>query len=107
MPARYGYGQTKVRNSPAPSEKWLREASFTKGLSTSARMDAAMDKRKKKKKKRRAHLSKIESMTPKEATRISKIAGNRLLPEINRLRAERSKTGTKIGKHIRDTTRGY
>ena len=49
MPARYGYGQTKVRNSPAPSEKWIREASLTKGLSTSARMDAAMDKRKKKK----------------------------------------------------------
>ena len=53
MPARYGYGQTKVRNSPAPSEKWIREASLTKGLSTSARMDAAMDKRKKKKKKKR------------------------------------------------------
>ena len=53
MPARYGYGQTKVRNSPAPSEKWIREASLTKGLSTSARMDAAMDKRKKKKMKKR------------------------------------------------------
>ena len=61
MPARYGYGQTKVRNSPAPSEKWIREASLTKGLSTSARMDAAMDKRKKKKnlkKKREAVLVK-------------------------------------------------
>jgi len=58
MPARYGYGQTKVRNSPAPSEKWLREASLTKGLSTSARMDAAMKKHKKKKlkKKREAVL---------------------------------------------------
>ena len=60
MPARYGYGQTKVRNSPAPSEKWLREASLTKGLSTSARMDAAMKKHKKKKlkKKREAVLVK-------------------------------------------------
>ena len=60
MPARYGYGQTKVRNSPAPSEKWLREASLTKGLSTSARMDSAMAKRKRKKlqKKREAVLVK-------------------------------------------------
>ena len=23
MPARYGYGETKVRNSPAPSKKWM------------------------------------------------------------------------------------
>ena len=23
MPARYGYGQTKVRNSPAPSKGWM------------------------------------------------------------------------------------
>ena len=53
MAAKYGYGQTKVRNSPAPSEKWLREASFTKGLSTSARMDAAMKKHKKKKLKKK------------------------------------------------------
>jgi len=53
MPARYGYGQTKVRNSPAPSEKWFREALLTKGLSTSSRMDAAMVKRKKKLKKKR------------------------------------------------------
>ena len=64
-------------------------------------------KERRRRRTRRAHLSKIESMTPKEATRISKIAGNRLLPDINRLRAERSKTGTKIRKHVRDTTRGY
>ena len=23
MPARYGYGETKVRNSPAPSKEWM------------------------------------------------------------------------------------
>lgn len=56
MPARYGYGETKVRNSPAPSEEWLRsyrKSSFVKGLSTSDRMDGAMAKRKKKKSKKR------------------------------------------------------
>ena len=36
MPARYGYGQTKVRNSPAPSKEWV------------AVMDRAMARRKKK-----------------------------------------------------------
>ena len=40
MPARYGYGQTKVRNSPAPSKKWM-----------AAAMDGAMANRKKNKKK--------------------------------------------------------
>ena len=39
MPAKYGYGQTKVRNSPAPSKEWM------------AVMDRAMDNSKKKKKK--------------------------------------------------------
>ena len=42
MPARYGYGQTKVRNSPAPSKKWMSKA-----------MDGAMEKRKTKLKKKR------------------------------------------------------
>ena len=37
MPAKYGYGETKVRNSPAPSKKWM------------AAMDGAMANRKKKK----------------------------------------------------------
>jgi len=37
MPARYGYGETKVRNSPAPSKEWM------------ATMDRAMANRKKKK----------------------------------------------------------
>ena len=41
MPARYGYGQTKVRNSPAPSKEWM---------DIWAR---AMDRRKKKKKKKK------------------------------------------------------
>ena len=40
MPASYGYGETKVRNSPAPSKKWM------------AVMDRAMARRKKKKKKK-------------------------------------------------------
>ena len=40
MPARYGYGETKVRNSPAPSKEWM------------ATMDRAMDNRKKKKAKK-------------------------------------------------------
>ena len=40
MPAREGYGQTKVRNSPAPSKEWA------------AVMDRAMANRKKKKKKK-------------------------------------------------------
>ena len=39
MPAREGYGETKVRNSPAPSKGWV------------ATMDRAMANRKKKKKK--------------------------------------------------------
>ena len=26
MPARYGYGETKVHNSPAPSKKWLKKS---------------------------------------------------------------------------------
>ena len=42
MPARYGYGQTKVRNSPAPSKEWM-------DIWTRA-MDRAMYNRKKKKK---------------------------------------------------------
>jgi len=41
MPARYGYGQTKVRNSPAPSKEWM------------AILDRAMANRKKKKKKKK------------------------------------------------------
>ena len=41
MPARYGYGQTKVRNSPAPSKEWM-----------SKTMDVVMARRKKKKKKK-------------------------------------------------------
>ena len=41
MPAKYGYGQTKVRNSPAPSEEWM------------AILDRAMAKRKKNKKKKK------------------------------------------------------
>ena len=36
MPARYGYGQTKVRNSPAPSKEWM------------AVMDRVMARRKKR-----------------------------------------------------------
>ena len=40
MPARYGYGQTKVRNSPAPSKEWMDIWA------------SAMDRRKKKKKKK-------------------------------------------------------
>ena len=41
MPARYGYGQTKLRNSPAPSKEWMSKA-----------MDVVMARRKKKKKKK-------------------------------------------------------
>jgi len=41
MPAKYGYGQTKVRNSPAPSTEWM------------AILDRAMAKRKKNKKKKK------------------------------------------------------
>ena len=40
MPAREGYGETKVRNSPAPSKKWM------------AVMDRALARRNKKKKKK-------------------------------------------------------
>ena len=40
MPARYGYGQTKVRNSPAPSKEWMDI------------LDRAMERRKKKKNKK-------------------------------------------------------
>ena len=40
MPAREGYGENKVRNSPAPSKKWM------------AILDRAMANRKKKKKKK-------------------------------------------------------
>ena len=52
MPAREGYGQTKVRNSPAPSKGWM------------ATMDRAMDNRKKKKK--------VLSMAEKQKRRGSK-----------------------------------
>ena len=41
MPAREGYGQTKVRNSPAPSKGWM------------AVMDRAMASRARKKKKKK------------------------------------------------------
>ena len=40
MPAREGYGQTKVRNSQAPRKEWM------------AILDRAMANRKKKKKKK-------------------------------------------------------
>ena len=40
MPAKYGYGQTKVRNSPAPSKEWM------------AILDRAMARRKKRKKEK-------------------------------------------------------
>ena len=40
MPARYGYGETKVRNSPAPSKEWM--ATWTR----------AMERRRKKRKKK-------------------------------------------------------
>jgi len=44
MPAKYGYGQTKVRNSPAPSKEWMDILDRA--------MDRAMESRKRKRKKK-------------------------------------------------------
>ena len=47
MPARYGYGQTKVRNSPAPRKEWMAILDRAMGRAMASRAS-----RKKKKKKK-------------------------------------------------------
>ena len=52
MPARYGYGQTKVRNSPAPSKEWMDILDRA--------MNRAMESRKKKKKNKKEKKNELE-----------------------------------------------